>query len=152
MSFLDDLQAEIAKPAPTLDVDVVLNGNKHTLQFRRLDGLTWAELIDRHPPRIGGKDENDVEIPPVWVDVRYGYNLRAVILDAAPLCGSVPDGAELSASDWADLLNALDGAAFQRVSDAIFQLNEVGPREEVDAARKAPKRSRRSSTSPSSLE
>ncbi|MDP3209842.1 MAG: hypothetical protein Q8M65_11895 [Rhodoglobus sp.] len=153
MSFLDDLNAATQIERPTADVDVLLNKSRYALRFTQMTGIDWGLLVDKHPPRIGtlGKTEGD-KVDPVYVDLKYGYNVRAVVLEAAPLCGEVVGEGAISAAKWQQLLKALDGAAFQRVCDAIFNLNEIAPEKAVDAARKGPKPSRRSSSSPSNSE
>jgi hypothetical protein len=153
MSFLDDLNAATQIERPTADVDVLLNGTRYTLRFTQLTGIDWGLLVDKHPPRIGSIGKTDGEkVDPVYVDLKYGYNIRGVILEAAPMCGEVVGEGAISTAKWEQLLKALDGAAFQRVCDAIFNLNEIAPEKAVDAARKGPKRSPRSSNSPSSSE
>lgn len=153
MSFLDDLNAASQTQRPTAEVDVLLNSNPYTLRFTQMNGIDWGLLVDKHPPRVGSIGKTDGEkVDPVYVDLKYGYNVRGVVLEAAPLCGEVVDEGAISVAKWEQMLKALDGAAFQRVCDAIFNLNEIAPEKAVDAARKGPKRSRPSSTSPSSSE
>ena len=154
MSFLDDLTAAAQIDRPTADVDVLLNGNPYTLRFTQMTGIDWGLLVDKHPPRIGnlGGKEGADKVDPIYVDLKYGYNIRGVMLEAAPLAGEVVGESALPTEKWELLLKSLDGAAFQRVCDTIFNLNEIAPQKAVDAARKGPKRSRRSSISPSSSE
>lgn len=153
MSFLEDLEAAKATDAPTEDVTVLLNGNPHTLTFTRMSGIDWAHLVDKHPPRLGiTPDGGPLPVKddaPVMVDAKYGYNVRGVVLEAAPLSGVV-DGEAHPADVWEQMLETLDGAAIQRITDAIWKLNEYGPEQEVDAARKARPTSRKSSKSRSS--
>jgi len=147
MSFLEDLAAAKDAPRPTLDVVVLLNGTQYVLRFTRMSGIDWGNLVDKHPPRIGkGKQEaaGVADDAAVLLDIRYGYNVRAVTREACTLSGVVVDGEPLTADQWTETLTALDGAAHQRITDAIFDLNEYGPQAEVDAARKGPKPSRKS--------
>ena len=129
MSFLDDLTEQKTAAPPTVDVDVTLNKNLHTLRFKQMDGLAWATAGDQHPPRAD-----------VAVDRRYGYNLRALVLAVVPATGvRVEDDAEheLSAAEWGELFAILPGAMVGRICDAVWGLNEYLPEQEVEAAKKA---------------
>ncbi len=156
MSFLDDLNAATQTERPTADVTVLLNGNPYTLRFTQMTGIDWGMLVDKHPPRVAGlaasKAGDKPADNPVYIDLKYGYNVRAVILEAAPLSGTIVDEGAISMAKWEQLLKALDGAAFQRVCDTIFELNEIAPEKAVDAARKGQKRRQASSSSPSNSE
>lgn len=138
MSFKDDLAAAKTADAPHADVTVLVNGKPYDLRFRQMEGPAWASETDRHPARPG-----------VAVDMRYGYNIRSLTLGAAPKCGVLLDGdAEVvlrvdplgtkdRVDEWSDLLTSLSGHDFQRITDAIWSLNEYLPEQAVDAARKA---------------
>lgn len=152
MSFLDDLNAATQTERPTADVTVLLNGNPYTLRFTQMTGIDWGMLVDKHPPRVSGLAAEKPGDNPVYIDLKYGYNIRAVILEAAPLSGAIVGEDPISTAKWEQLLKALDGAAFQRVCDTIFDLNEIAPEKAVDAARKGQKRRQASSSSPSNSE
>lgn len=127
MSFEDDLNAPVAKD--TADVDVILNDQLYTLRFTALDGLVWAAECDKYPMR-----------PDVAFDRVYGYNIRSLTVGAAPLSGARVDGdttVPLSEQNWRELFKRIDGAAFKRVTDAIWALNEYNPAQAVEAAKKA---------------
>lgn len=129
MGFVDDLKAEFEADKPTASVDVTLNGNLYTLVFQQMDGIGWAEATDQAPVRPG-----------VLLDMRYGYNLRALTLIVAPKTGKRRDGddlVEMTADQWRNLLKALPGASVNRIGDALFSLNEYGPAEAVEALKKA---------------
>ena len=141
MSFEEDLAAAQDVEAPRIDVDVLVNKKLYTLRFRQMDGLEWASEVDRHPARPG-----------VMLDARYGYNLRSLVKGAAPKCGVRVDGdAELPlrvdpfvkgsqtarVDEWALVLKAISGHDFQRITDAIWALNEKFPEDAVKAAKKA---------------
>ena len=138
MSFLEDLK--VAKEAPRKKsdpVDVMVNGSLYALVFYRADGDVWADCVARHPARPGA-----------IVDLRYGYNFNAVVLEIAPKTGSVVGADAIPAEAWADLIPALSGAEIGRVTDAIWALNEWDPAQEIERAKKALKpavRSRRKS-------
>ena len=53
MSFEDDLKAAEDAPIEYTDVDVLINGNLHTLRFLQLNGGEWAAEADKHPARPG---------------------------------------------------------------------------------------------------
>lgn len=135
MSFEDDLAAASAAPAPFLDVDVTVNGNLYTLRFEQMGPAEWAAETDRHPARPG-----------VLIDARYGYNLRSLIQAVAPLTGSlVEDGSTVPVADWPALLKSIAGHGFQRVTDAIWSVNEYLPERQVADAKKALKDSAKTS-------
>jgi hypothetical protein len=99
------------------------------LRFYKMDGLAWAALIAEHPPR-----------PNVLLDLRYGFNLHAVVPNVAPQTGRVVDGDEeltLTREEWKDLLSILSGYEVERIADAVFTLNEWDPQQAVERAKKA---------------
>jgi hypothetical protein len=127
MSFEDDIKAAVAAPPPYLDVDVTVNGNLHTLRFEEMDPFEWASEADRHPARPG-----------VMIDSRYGYNLRSLVKAVAPRTGSLVEGdTTVPVKDWPALLKAIGGNGFQRVTDAVWSLNEYLRERAVDDAKKA---------------
>lgn len=138
VGFFDDLAAAKAAEREHDDVDVVLNGQLHVLRFTQMSGTEWAQEVVKHPAREGV----------VW-DTSFGYNLHSVVRGVSPLSGSVLVDGEPEALDrehWADLLDALDGNAVQRIGDAIFGLNAWRPAKAVEAAKKALARSRKTSS------
>jgi hypothetical protein len=142
MSFEDDLKAVQTVEKPFADVPVMVNGNLHTFRFTQMEGADWAAEADKYPIRPG-----------VMIDQRYGYNLRALIKGIAPKCGARLVDGELvelrvdppaakgdrkpRVDEWAMLFKAINGFDFQRVSDAIWSLNEWLPQQAVEAAKKA---------------
>lgn len=141
MTFEDDLAAQVVKPRPSQDVDVLINGTPYTFRFVQIDGFEWAAECDKHPARPG-----------VLLDTRYGYNLRSLTKAVARLSGTRVDGDKLiplrvdkvdpkaavvGVDEWASLFKNIDGAAFQRISDAIWALNEYAPANAIEAAKKA---------------
>jgi hypothetical protein len=132
MSFLDDLAEQSTAPTPSVDVDLTLNGNLHTLRFKQMNGLAWAAAADKHPPR-----------PDIPIDRRYGYNLRSLVLAVAPDTGSRVEGDDLVAlteDEWRQLFAALPGATVGRICDAVWGINEYAPEQAVEAAKKARRR------------
>lgn len=153
MSFEDDLNTPIELPSD--DIEVVLNGHLHVFRFTALDGLTWANECDKAPVR-----------PDVTLDSAFGYDLRQLTLNVAPLCGArLVDGEPVKlrvdppnprslapeVNEWRDLFSKIDGQTFRRIGDAIWGLNELLPMEAVKAAKKAQAASRPSSDSPAKL-
>jgi hypothetical protein len=143
MSFEDDLKAVSVAPVEYLDVDVLLNGNVHVFRFEQMDGLEWAAETDRHPQRPG-----------VGIDSLYHYNLRSLIKAVAPMCGGrLVDGKVVKlqvdpinpkkphdknrVDEWRDLWKRMDGNTFQRITNAIWALNERLPELQIEAAKKA---------------
>jgi len=148
MSFEDDLKT--VPERPTEDVDVLLNGNLYLFRFKQMDSFEWASACDRNPARLG-----------VRIDMQIGYNLRSLTKDVAPLCGVRVDGdtevqlrvdpvdlkqpKRRRVDEWSDLFDRIDGATFQRITDAIWGLNVVTPAQAVEAAKKAQSGSRKPS-------
>lgn len=127
MTFEDDLAAVQAAPAPFLDAEVTVNGSYYALRFVQMDPFDWAVEVDKHPARPG-----------VALDKRYGYNLRSLVKAVAPATGSlVEDDKTVPVKDWPALLKAIGGHGFQRVTDAIWAVNEYLPEQAVVAAKKA---------------
>lgn len=128
MSFADDLKAEKESETPSLDVPIKLNDTVYTLRFWQMDGLEWADHTDRAPARPG-----------VLLDMRYGYNLRALVPPVAVKSGRLVDGddlVELDEEQWRAIFKGI-GSNFTRIGDAIFFLNEQQPDEVVERLKKA---------------
>lgn len=129
MSFDEDLDSQLATERDTAEVDVVVAGKLQTLRFTEMDGLEWADLTDRCPPR-----------PDAPVDRGFGFNIRAVVALAAPKSGQMKSGDEwvdLTDDQWTRLLRGQKGAQHRAIGDALFELNQWGPGQAVLAARKA---------------
>lgn len=157
MGFSEDLAAGKTKTAAHEDVDVLIDGKAHTLRFRPAGGMEWADAVDHAPLRMD-----------VALDRVYGYNLRAAVRRAAPQTGRLlVDGEETElrvdpittdmddealagrVDEWRDLFDQLSGYDAQRITDAVWGLNERRPQLAIEAAKKAQGGSRKSSTSPS---
>lgn len=133
MSFEDeldnDIDAQLAAEPDFSFVEITVNGKYRKLRFTQMDGLAWADLCDRCPPRVG-----------VQIDLAYGYNVRAAVTLAAPISGNIQQGddwKELSAERWTKLVRSLPGAQLRACGDAIFQLNQFAPAMAVMGAKKA---------------
>jgi hypothetical protein len=146
MSFDDDLAAAQTPEDKHKDVLVLINKKPYTLRFRPMDGLEWAAETDLHPARPG-----------VLIDSHYGYNLRTLTRAAAARSGVlVVDGEERTlrvdpvvvqlpgmpkpparVDEWDSIFRAISGHEFQRITDAIWALNERDPQQAVEAAGKA---------------
>jgi hypothetical protein len=129
MSFDEDLDSQLATERDTAEVDVIVAGKLQTFRFTEMDGLEWADLTDRCPPRADAA-----------VDRGYGFNIRAVTALAAPKCGQMRDGdawVDLTEEQWTKLFRGQKGAQVRAIGDALFELNQWGPGQAVLAARKA---------------
>jgi hypothetical protein len=141
MSKLDDLLAvRKAAKRETADVDISIgNGDESglvTLRFTELDGLTWAGITDRHPPRL--------DVP---IDIQYGYDVTGVVVDAASASGVlVEDDEELEVTEeqWRDLWEQISGNDAALIRDAIWGLNVYYPNIRVEALKKVRSESARS--------
>ena len=109
-------------------------GNVFIIRFRALPAEDWADITGRSPARL--------DVP---VDRMYGYNVHDAARAAAPLSGVhlvvAPDAdateEQLTEEQWERLFKLLSGRDFGRITDAIFDLNDYGPQQRLDAARKA---------------
>lgn len=108
--------------------------SRAVLRFRRLPAEEWADIVSHCPARIDA-----------MVDRMYGYNVHEASREAAPASGVLiergEDGSEVETpvtdEEWDELFGLLSGRDFGRLCDAIFGLNEHGPQQRLDAARKA---------------
>jgi hypothetical protein len=131
MGFLDDVKAATEKGKPSKTVEVSLNGKVYELKFYRADGDVWAETVARHPARLDSQ-----------IDVRFGYNFNAVVLDIGVTTGRVlEDGAEVEIPQetWEAFVHALSGHEVGKIADAVWALNEWDPIQEIEKAKKASK-------------
>lgn len=129
MSFLDDVKAAADAGKPSKTVQVVVNGNLHELKFYRADGDAWAECVARHPIR-----------PDAVLDVRFGYNFNAVVLDIGTSTARIVEGgaeSEIPAEVWSAFVSSLSGHEVGKIADAVWALNEWDPIQEIEAAKKA---------------
>ena len=128
MSFTDDLKAAKEQPRRTVVVPIELAGNKHVVRVTAMAGIDWAVATVRHPVRPG-----------VNLDAQYGYNLHSLVAAETSMFEHV-NGAEVEAVDpdeWRELLEVLDGAAVQDITDAVFALNEFASDKDVQDSKKA---------------
>lgn len=129
MSSFDDLLKKAkSEPRESATVSTALAGELVVLKFTELPGDMWTEITARYPVR------GDVPL-----DLRYGYNVHAVVKAAAPKSGArVEDDKDvpLTEKQWDALWPLLSGAEFGAVVDAVWGLNEWNPARRVDAAKK----------------
>lgn len=101
-----------------------------TFRFRRMDGFDYAALCAKHPPRLD-----------VSADLGAGgYNIDAVARAAAKASGVrlVDDTEEtLSDDEWDGIFESLSGHDVKNIRDAIWSLNEYGPAQQLELAKKA---------------
>jgi hypothetical protein len=142
-NFADDLAAAKAKrknePISVL-VDVLVNEELVRLKFTELPAERWADICAHSPVR-----------PEVLYDEQYGYNIHSACRMAAPLCGvrvvagedvplemrRDPSTGRVVGSEWDDLFDVISGHEFGLIADAIWELNEWGPQQRLEAAKKA---------------
>lgn len=142
MSFEDDLDADLdaqlaAEPNFSF-VSVLVNGKHRKLRFTEMDGLAWADLCDRNPPRTIDSDEKIPKILPI--DSGYGYNVLGASVMAAQVSGHMQSGDEwktLTPEQWKKLIRSLPGAQLKQVADVIWNLNQWAPSQAVLSAKKA---------------
>lgn len=121
-SKADELQEQLD------ELNELVSESLVTLRFTRLSGVEWAELTARCPVRLDAA-----------IDRQYGYNMHAVCRLAAPLSGGILVEGEvnsLSDSEWVDLFETVSGFEFNRIVDAIYELNEYEPAMRVSALKK----------------
>lgn len=124
-------QARAAEPEMSDPVEVAIAGSLVKLVFLRVDGKLWASQCAKYPPR-----------PDVAIDRNYGYNFHQVVMSVTPESGRLvtDDGlAEVTDDQWRGIFaeGVLSGHEFQRIADAIWQVNEWGPQQKVAALSKA---------------
>ena len=132
MTFADDLKKAQAAKTPYQDVPVVLGGKLHTLRFKQMNGLAWAAETDKYPPRLE-----------TTIDTTYGYNIRDLTRGTAPMSGFRLEGEQempLAEHEWDALFEAITGHDFQKITDAIWALNEYDPQAAVAKAMEAQKK------------
>jgi hypothetical protein len=130
VGFLDDVKAATEQVRPSKSVQVSVNGNLHELKFYRADGDAWAECVARHPIR-----------PDAVLDVKFGYNFNAVVLDIGATTARIVEGgeAEIPEDVWAAFVSSLSGHEVGIIADAVWALNEWDPIQEIERAKKASK-------------
>lgn len=106
-----------------------------TLEFERLPGYLWTDITSRHPARLD-----------VAADITYGYNFDTVVIAAAKAkLGEhsygwrVEGGKPVTMTDeqWDDLFLLMAGHEFDNIRDAVFVVNELGPAQRLESAKKA---------------
>ena len=124
-----DLTSAEAEDPDFIILPILINGKIRKLKFTQMDGLAWADLCDRCPPRIG-----------VDMDAGYGYNISGAATLAAAASGEIQSGEDwkrLTPERWKRLIRALPGAQLRAVAGAVFQLNQYDPALAVLSAKKA---------------
>jgi len=136
-----DMQAQSELEPDYSICQIVVNGKLRRLKFTQMDGLAWADVCDRNPPRLTSEATKAGEVPKVLdVDRVYGYNVLGASILAATTSGLMQSGEDwvpLSADRWKKLIRGLAGAQLRAIADAIFQLNQWAPALAVTEAKKA---------------
>lgn len=136
-------RARAAEPDRTDPVQVTIANELVEFVFERVDGKLWAGQCAKFPPR-----------PDVPIDRNYGYDFHLVVISVSPESGRLvtEDGlVELTAEQWRDIFadGVLSGHDFQRIVDAIWQVNEWGPQQRIrDLSKASARASKRNSDSP----
>lgn len=128
MGFKEDVEAAKAEPARFAILPIEVAGKRHKFKFTKMDGVAFAAETLRHPPRME-----------ITIDREFGYNVSALSLAVAPLCGVRLDGDEhvsMSADEWRELFDVVDGGAIESITNTIFELNEFSSAKAVRAAKK----------------
>lgn len=140
-ALLDEaVEARSAKPE-TETVDVLINGTVVTLRFSEMSSLDWANVIAVNPQRLGSP-----------IDRQFGYNYDGAAITASPTCGVRVEGdseSKMTAEQWEKLFKVMAGHDFQKITNAIWALNEISPmRRLAEAKKKLVAGSKRKSSSP----
>lgn len=117
------IQAEIDEVRASAEGELVV------LRFRKMSAGRWAEIVARAPQRVDAP-----------IDRAYGYNVHVVGQVAASTSGVRLDGdteEPLSPEQWDRLFQLLSGHEFQKICNAIFDLNEYAPEQRILSAKKA---------------
>lgn len=137
---LEALQEQIRNLAE--ERDALVEGTLVTLRFTKLPGQAWSGITSHHPMRVN-----------VTIDRLAQYNYHEAAKEAAayvdPDTGTRygvrvtrdDDGNEaletLEAEQWATLLELLSGGEFERIAQALFDMNDWGPRQRAQSRKKA---------------
>lgn len=130
---LIDKAQQIASDAAPETRNVILGGEWVSVRLTKLRGDQWRDLIAQHPPRAGFMDQN------------LGYNLDAVTA-AYPRVAIVHDGEvdDLRRTDeegtvyvWPRIAQALEAPALETIGQALFEMHQLNPLQEMIAAGKA---------------
>jgi len=135
----------LGKAEPETDtVDVLLHGELVTFEFAKIDGDRWAELVAKFPPRNG--NPMDLKIG--------GYNIDLVVKEAAKINGTRVDGVreKPSPQQWDAIFEVLSGHDVKLIRDVVWTLNEYGPAQRLEAAKKARSTGGNGTSSPSGSE
>jgi len=121
----------LASSEPERDtVEVILGGEPVTFEFTKIDGDRWAELAAKYPPRPGNP-----------TDLRIGgYNIDQVVKEAAKINGQrvdVEPHENPTPEQWDAIFEALSGHGVKDIRDVVWTLNEYGPAQQLEAAKKA---------------
>lgn len=145
MASLDELlSAEPDLDDVTETVNVMLGGQLVDFRFTKLDGDRWAELCGKHLPR-----------PMNALDQIFQCNVDMVVNDAVKINGVRVDAGTVEApsdGQWNMILSALSGADVKKIRDAIWWLNQIGPEQRLEAAKKALSTAGNDTSSPSDSE
>lgn len=135
MTSIDDLiakaKAAAETPPQSEPIDVVIGDEMVTLRWTRADGKAWAAECARYPMRLGVK-----------IDEAYGYDFHAVVMAISPKTGKqVVEGEEVALDEkqWQGIFaeGVLSGHDFEKIANAVWDLNEWGPQGRVAALKKA---------------
>lgn len=138
MSRLSDLiQAarDEVVPRKTVDVEVLVAGALTNFRFEKLDPMEWRDLIARFPAREA-----------VAFDRSLGYNfdLAPSGYPVARIFDATEDEAvAVDADEWASVFSLLESPDLKNVSLALWGIHEFEPQQEVLAAKKAARVSRK---------
>lgn len=122
------IERRTAEPV-TETVDVLVGVEVWSLRFSEMDALEWANVIALNPQRPGSN-----------IDRQFGYNYDGAAMTAAPLSGVRVDGEtvlKLSESQWVKVFRAISGHDFEKLSNAVWGLNEIQPMRRLAEAKKA---------------
>lgn len=96
------------------------------LKFTRIVGTEWNDLTIVNPPREDSLPDK----------VIFGYNVHAVTRAAAVLSGVLVEDDEsettLSEEKWNELFELLSGKDLEKISNAVYALNEGETERAVD--------------------
>lgn len=144
---LSQTSTKVKKIQTEIDALLADSTLTETLRFYRLPGRAWSALTVTFEPRIG-----------IEIDKQCGYNIDLVVEAAAQYVDNQkqPYGVRLEGNEeiplvvqrrseknptplneWSDLFALLSGYEIQAIRDAVWELNDYGPRQEIDALVKA---------------
>lgn len=127
-ALLDEAVETRSEKLETETVEVLVNQTVVTLRFSEMAAKDWADVIAVNPQRLGSP-----------IDRQFGYNYDGAAITASPKCGVRVEGdseSKMTAEQWEKLFGVIAGHDFQKITNAVWSLNEISPMRRLAEAKK----------------